>query len=234
MNSHSNFKTFLVLSPKKFQISVIDEINYEQIYKQEKIFENYLNKFDLNFLDTFLEKNIFKIEKILNKFIKNINLVIDYDDFFSLKISIKKNYNYELIEQNKLTLLLNEARDLCKDTFKENKIIHMIIENYNIDNVNYDNLPQNLKCNHISLDINFICLPNAFVKNLEKNINKYQISLNRIVSVNYINNLFLNKNLDLIKMSQLVIDGHNQNEVELVNKKTRINGFFERFFHFFN
>ena len=57
-------------------------------------------------------------------------------------------------------------------------------------------------------------------------INKYQISINRIISYKYIRELFLNKNLDIIKMTKDTIDGYNENEVVLVAKKSKKEGFF--------
>jgi hypothetical protein len=51
-------------------------------------------------------------------------------------ILIFKNLNY----------LLNEAKDHCKKTIKKKKIIHMLIDNYQIDDKNYSFLPENLKC----------------------------------------------------------------------------------------
>ena len=91
MSDYVNFETFLVISPKKFQISVINKMTYEQLYTQEKIINNHFSELDLNLLDVFLEDNIFKVEKLLSKFIENINLIVDYEKFFSLEISIKKN-----------------------------------------------------------------------------------------------------------------------------------------------
>ena len=46
-------------------------------------------------------------------------------------------------------------------------------------------MPQNLKCNFFSIDVSFICLSNDFIKPFEKIINKYQISVNRIISLKY-------------------------------------------------
>ena len=95
-------------------------------------------------------------------------------------------------------------------------------------------MPQNLNCNFFSIDVSFICLPIDILKNFEVVINKYQISINRIISYKYVRELFLNKNLDIIKMTKDTIDGYNENEVVLVAKKLKKEGFFEKFFHFFN
>ena len=130
--------------------------------------------------------------------------------------------------------MLNEAKNQCRNTLRNNKIVHVIIDNYFVDNKIYKFMPKNLNCNFFSIDVSFICLPIDFLKIFEVVINKYQISINRIISYKYIMELFLNKNLDVIKMTKDTIDGYNQNEVVLVGKKLKIKGFFEKFFHFFN
>ena len=50
-------------------------------------------KFNFEKINEFLEKNIFKIEKILNCFVKNIYIILDSDELFSVRLSIKKNNN---------------------------------------------------------------------------------------------------------------------------------------------
>ena len=89
MVEYSNFETYLFLSPKKFIILVVKETK-EKIYENELFLESNNKDFDLDKLDEFLNNNIFKIEKILNNFIKNVNLIIDSENFFSVSLSIKK------------------------------------------------------------------------------------------------------------------------------------------------
>ena len=77
---------------------------------------------------------------------------------------------------------MNEAKDDCKDSIKDKRIIHILIDNYLIDNKFYQELPNNLKCKNFSLDLSFICLPEDLIKNIEKILENYQISINRILS----------------------------------------------------
>ncbi len=234
MNKESNFETYLSVSPKKFLISIKKKNNFENIYQQEKIFENDLEIFKLNELDKFLNENIYKAEKYLENFIKDINLVLDCDEFTHIQLSIKMNNHGDLLTNKNLDYLLNEAKNQCRNTLKNKKIIHAIIDNYLVDNKIYQFMPKNLNCNSFSIDVSFICLSSEFLKTFQVVINKYQISINRIISYKYLIKLFLNKNLDIIKMTKDAIDGYNQNEVVLVAKKLKNKGFFEKFFHFFS
>ena len=57
--------------------------------------------------------------------------------------------------------------------------------------------------------------------------------MTKILSADYVRSLFNQNNQDLILMAKLVKDGHNKNEVEMLEKKQQNMGVFERFFHFF-
>jgi len=233
MVESSNFETYLFLSPNKFAISVIKN-NNEKIYEKEFLLDTKKQDFDFDKLDQFLNDNIFKIEKILNSFIKNVHLIIDSNKFFSVKISIKKNNYGEFITSKSLNYILNEARDYCSNTLENKKIIHVLIDDYFIDDKKYLDLPVDLRCNHYSLNINFICLPLDYLKNLEDSIKKYQISVNRLISMKYIKSYFSDEKINLDEMAKKIINGHNPNEVVLTTKKTENKTFFEKFFHFFS
>jgi len=233
MVESSNFETYLFLSPNKFAISVIKN-NNEKIYEKELLLDTKKQDFDFDKLDQFLNDNIFKIEKILNSFIKNVHLIIDSNKFFSVKISIKKNNYGEFITSKSLNYILNEARDYCSNTLENKKIIHVLIDDYFIDDKKYLDLPVDLRCNHYSLNINFICLPLDYLKNLEDSIKKYQISVNRLISMKYIKSYFSDEKINLDEMAKKIINGHNPNEVVLTTKKTENKTFFEKFFHFFS
>ena len=92
-----------------------------------------------------------------------------------------------------MNYLLNEAKDCVQQTFGEKTIIHLLIKNYRIDDENYLNLPEKIKGDSFSIELRFICLSNKWIKNIEKILRKFHISLNQIVSGGYVNS-FLNDN----------------------------------------
>ena len=47
---------------------------------------------DFEKFQEFLDDNVLKIEKTLKEFIKNINIIIETEDFSNIQISLK-NYN---------------------------------------------------------------------------------------------------------------------------------------------
>jgi hypothetical protein len=233
MKNDFEYKTFLFISVEKLVLTVLNS-NQKNLFKKELLIKDVSNELNLNIINDFLNKNIFEVEKILNSFVNNIFLIIDYKDFFSIEVSLKKNNYGEIFDFDDLSNLLREAKDQCKKTLENQQIVHMKIENYIFDETSYSYLPKNLHCNYISLDINFICISKSLILDLEKILKNYQISVNKVISYNYLAN-FLNPEIDdIFHMGEKILNGYNKNEVLLVNKTHENKGFFEKFFNFFS
>ena len=234
MNSNENFVTFLYLSSTKLSIVVFNKFSQKKIYFKEVLNSDDTKIIKKELIDFFLEQNIFEIEKKIKSFVQNVNLIVKSDESLSTKISIKKNIYGKKLTKNMLIHLLNEAKEECKKTLNDKKIIHMVIENYYLDDINYSSFPENNNCNSFSLDINLISLSKSYINIMENILKKYQISVNRFLNFDYIEK-FINKNQeDLFETSMKILNGYDQNEVLIVPKKTSIRGFFEKFFNFFD
>ena len=234
MSSDIQFETFLLVSYKKFSILVIKTSDLQKIYQEEIQFSNDSNQINLDELNFFLDNNILKIEKILKNFVKNIYLIIDFNNFFPVKISLKKNNFGNKLSSNSLSNTLNEAKDLCSKTLGEKKIIHFIIENYVIDEKHFSYLPKNINCKNFSLDLKFICLSNDLSKSFEQTLKRYQISIKQVVSFDYIKEFIDKDDTDIHNLSKIIVKGSFENEVLIVNKSNKNQGFFEKFFNFFS
>ena len=234
MENDLNFEVFLFLSKEKIILSVNHKNDFKFIFKDEFFIEN--NPTDLNFekLNLFLNKNIFKIEKMLGNFIEKINVIIKSRDFFNLQFSIKKSDYNEIINPDIILYLIKDAKYQCEKTIQNMQIIHVLIDSYLVDDIRYTDLPQNQKCKNFSLDISFICLPNELIRHIEKTLKKFQISVSQISSANYIYKFVNDKDINFFKMTKKIIDGHNKNEIKLVNKTPKNKGFFEKFFDLFS
>ena len=234
MENDLNFEVFLFFSPEKIILSVNRKTDFKIIFKDEFFFENSSTQLNFNKLDFFLNENIFKIEKILGNFVEKMNIILETTDFFNLQISMKKdNYNGN-INSSIILYLIKSAKYQCEKSIKNMRIIHILIDNYLVDNVNFTELPLNQKCKNFSLDISFICLPNELIKQIEKTLKKFQISVNQILSASYIDKYVSDKNINFFKMTSEIIEGYNKNEVKLVNKTTKNKGIFEKFFDLFS
>ncbi len=228
------FDAYLNISNNKFGIYLFDKINMKNIYQKETKF-NPVNEFiDIKLLILFLEDNIFKIEKLIGRFIKNIILIIESSRIFDLNIGIKKKDNKKTITKEYLKNTLTEVKDLAKETYQNQKIMHMIVNKYLIDGNHYSEFLTDIKSNHLCLEVQFILIPNNFVIEIDKVLEKYQIKIVRYLSEKYTKNLFIEKNMEFSLMVFKVLNYFNVNEVEVTQKNHKKYGFFERFFQLFS
>ena len=234
MNEELKFETYLFIDSKKLGICVIEKKTFKILFKEEKILDDHNEDFNLKKLDNFLAKNILKIEKILKDFVKDIYIILDDKEFLPIEISIKKDHNGNSISQENLINPLNVLKNLCQFSFKDKKIIHMLIENYQIDGKDYSFLPENLKCNNFSLDIKFICLSKNLIEHYESVLKRYHILVNQILNAEYIEQFQDQQNPNIYTTASRIISGFNNNEISLVNKTLKSKGFFEKFFDLFS
>ena len=234
MSNEISFETFLLINRKEFEICIIQNISQDIIYSEKVPLNNNYDELNFEKLNAFLEKKIFKIEKILKNFIKSVNIILDCKEFFSVNLSIKKDNYGNYVNSKDLINPLNDLKNLCQSNFNDKKIVHILIKNYLIDNNNYFSLPQNMKCNFFSLDVEFICLPRNLIEDLEVTFKKYHISVKQILYSKYIETFDDQNQPNIFLAASKILSGYNDNEVLLVDKTFKNKGFFEKFFNFFN
>ena len=234
MTKEFDLDTYLIITDCKFIICLFNTKNFKKIYIQEFEFKNKTAAIDLNSLSNFLENNIFKIEKLTSKFINNIIVVIDSEEIKDLNIGIKKKNYVENLNSKNLEILISEAKDLFKETYQDQKIMHIIIQNYLINGKTYLQFQKNLQTNEFGLEIKFISVSNKLSYQLEKVLEKYQIKISKYISGIYVENYFQGKRNEFPVMVYEIINGINENEVKLVPKNTINKGFFEKFFQLFS
>ena len=234
MTEELQVDTYLTISQNNFGIYLLDKKKMNTLYKQELIFKDKVNDLELKNLSNFLDENIFKVEKLLGKFINNIFVVIDADKILNINIGLKKKNYDQGINLKTLESLLIEAKDLFKENNKDHKIMHMLIKKYIIDGESYLNFVSDLKTDSICLEVNFICIPIELSSVINQILDKYHIQINRFLNTSYINNLFLDKEIETEHKICKVLSGYNENEIILVSKNLNKIGFFEKFFQLFS
>ena len=227
-------EAYLTISKKKFEIYLLDKKKLKNIYKQALYFKNDTNLIDYNLLSSFLDKNIFKIEKIIGSFLKNINLIIENNQILSFPIGIKKQTYGEKINKRYLESALAELKDLFKENYQNNKIIHFIVNKYSIDGSEYTSFDEEIEGESICVEVIFISLPNILIKEISNVLEKYQIKVDRFVEGKYIKNFFKGESIDLSIIAFKIQSGHNHNEIALIPKNMKKGGFFEKFFQLFS
>tara|TARA_Y100000741_G_C18044614_1_gene473811 strand:- start:3 stop:701 length:699 start_codon:yes stop_codon:yes gene_type:complete len=232
MNEILEFETYLSISQNKFGIYLFDNKNKNNLYAKEITFEktDFINH---SHLKQFLDDNIFRIEKLVGKFIENIFIIIDYENILNTQIGIKQK-NYQPSKVNVyLKSSITNAKDLFKESYPNEKIMHIIINNYFIDGKNYDYLEDNLEYGQLNLVIQFKSISNEIIHNLTKLLQNYQINIIKFIDGNYVKNFF-NKDIEISEMAFDILNGCNVNEVMVIQKNPKKLGFFEKFFQLFS
>ena len=234
MSDYLSFATYLVISPNKYEIYLIDLKSLKNLYKQEFLLKNYTTKINLNYLNNFLEENIFNIEKSIKQFIKNIFLIIDCDDVNNIEIGIRKK-NYEKnINKKQIENAVKEIQDLLIDNNKNLQIMHIIIKNLLIDGNYYSNYVDGKNYDNVCIELKFITVKNKLILEIDKILEKYQIKILRCLDGNYIKSFSEQKNSKFIQMAHKIQLGKNNNEVAIVAKNRKKLAFFEKFFQLFS
>ena len=133
-----------------------------------------------------------------------------------------------------MTNSLIDIKNQFKKTIKDDEIIHMMINKYIIDGIEYASLPKNIDSSYLSLEVKFICLNKNIIQNVKKIFSKYEISINSVLCYNYLKNFENFNSNNLFNIADNVLNGYNPNEIFLINKSFKNKGFFEKFFDFFN
>ena len=232
MNEILEFETYLSISQIKFGIYLFDTKNKNNLYGKEITFEK-TNFINYSHLKQFLDENIFRIEKLIGKFIENIFIIIDDENILNTQIGIKQK-NYQPSKSKVyLQSSITNAKDLFRENYPDEKIMHIIINNYLIDGKNYSYIQDNLEYEQLNLVIQFKSISNEIIYNLNKLLQNYQINIIKFLDGNYVKNFF-NKDIEISEMAFDILNGFNVNEVVVVQKSTKKLGFFEKFFQLFS
>src|SRR6056300_1508153 len=152
MIENSDFETFLYISKSKYQIFVYDKNNLKNLYSEEI---GYSDEIELNTLSKFLDDNIYKIEKKIKNFIRNIILIIEDDKVLEVAISIKKKNFETYTNQKNFKNNIVEIKDIFRENYKNQIIMHMIIVNNNKSGNNYLLNNSNKNNDYLFLEVNF-------------------------------------------------------------------------------
>ena len=132
-----------------------------------------------------LEKTILEIEKKTGEYLNNINLMLDSPHALSISLSVSKKNEKLFLYKDDIEYLIQDAKQQILNNYQDKSIIHIVINNYKINNIDYDSLPLNMECNKFSIDIIFICFPKELIKSLKKLFNKHQVSIDHFICTSY-------------------------------------------------
>ncbi len=192
----NNYQTIIDFGSSELRLAVFNNKLSKLYFKskfisQKKNYEEYSKS--INFL-------IRDAEEKISSHLENIIVLYDTSEICTIDLSIKKKLDQKTIFKDVCSSAILEANQLVKDCYFDQKIIHLIIKKYIINNEKFLNIPNELPedLNSVILEIKFICLPynqykkifEIFKKNNIKILNFFSSSL--VKSFQYID-LFKNK-----------------------------------------
>ena len=197
--NNSNYEIYFDCGSSRLRAGAFNKVNLGKNFYAKSEF-----LFDHTNIDIEIQKIITSLEKNTNGFISNINLMIDSPNMLTIGISIPKKIDGSRLREEDIQFLVQETKQQITKSYTDHNITHIIINNYKINNIDYNYLPEDIDCKHISLDIIFICLPNETINYFKSLFNKFEISINKIISssytkaVNYKANLSSNKDVSFV------------------------------------
>ena len=130
--SEKNLNVFIDLGTSNIRLGIFNKETSKNLFVLEKsCFSNLsLKNFDINNCSKTIKDLVRLAEKKIDNHIKNINLMIDTPDMFSIDVSIKKNTDSKKLTQNDIQSLLQEAKNIIQNNYFDKKIVHMIVKKF--------------------------------------------------------------------------------------------------------
>tara|TARA_B100000767_G_scaffold266646_1_gene284292 strand:- start:941 stop:2050 length:1110 start_codon:yes stop_codon:yes gene_type:complete len=214
--NNKNFLTFFDCGFSKIRAGAFSaNIKKEAFYAESDFFIDSLD------IEQKIQKIITNLEKDTGEYIDNINLMIDSPKMFSVGISLSKKLDGSKLKKTNIQFLIQEAKQQIFKNYVDYNITHIIINNYKIDNIDYSYFPDDIKCNVISLDILFICLPIDLVLYYKKIFSKSNILVNQIICSSYAKSISYKDNLNSTGYVSFIDVGFNKTSIiTYLNDKT--------------
>ena len=205
MNEKS-LNVFIDFGSSKIRLGIFNQENSKSILVLEKeCISNFsLKNFDIKNSNEIVKDLIKSAEKKIDNHIKNINLMIDTPDMFSIDISIKKNSDSKKYSKNDINSLLNESKSLVQKNYINKKIIHMIVKKFIFDDKEYFEIPhEEINYNSLIIELKFICFADQVWKSLQNSFSKNYLNIDNLYCSSYVrssnyNSLFSDFNKKVI------------------------------------
>ena len=232
MNKNFSNNYFVILNKNEIIFSCLNKENKISYTKKQNLL-NGLNNLIIE-LENFFTNNLIEIEKSLKDFIKKIYIIIDIDEILSANLSIKYKLDTEKINEKKINDLLSFLKNQFAKYSNNQNVIHMTISKLLIDGEEKDISFVKEVSSNLILEVKFECLKTEIVHVIKKLCSNYQISVNKILLANHLRQSIEGHTDNVIFLASKFLSGENKNEVSWTSKKMIKQGFFERFFRFFN
>ena len=211
--NNKNFSTYFDCGFSKIRAGTFNKDDPGEFFLTESRFLS-----DHLEIDSEIQKIITFLEKSTDKYLADANLMIDSPNMLSIAISVSKKIDELKVRQEDIQFLIQKAKQQILKSYNNQNIIHIIINNYKVDKVDYSYFPEDIRCNFISLDILFICLPNEIIDYYKNLFHKFDIAVNRILCSSYAKSVNYKDNFSLDCVVSFIDIGFNKTSITFFKK----------------
>ena len=184
---HDKLFSIIDYGSSKFRLGAFNYKNDGSKYVTNNI--NFNN--DENFKNLILD-----LENNINRHLKNLTIMIDSKNCFSVDVAIKKKLDKNTVNKKKFNNFVNEVKLLVEQNYLDYKIQHLIISKYIVDDREYEDFIEIKNIENLIIEIKLILIPSDIINNLRNLLKKSHISIINIFNSSYVKALDYNKNFD--------------------------------------
>ena len=226
--NEEDYNTYIDFGASKVRMGIFDRNFSNLIFLTEKeCFYDFNSKY-LNSEETkkILHELIISAEKKIGSYIKNIDLMFDLPNLYSIDLSIKKNLENKKININEIKLLLRESRQQILKYSSDKKIMHTIIQKYISDKKDFYSISEDeVKSNFLILDAKFFCYSKKIFNQISNHFKENHINIRNIFCSSYAKSLEYNKHFKNYKNKVFLDIGYEKSLISIFDK--------ERLIHFY-
>ena len=176
------------------------------------------NFFDHTDIDKNIENIILNIEKKTEEYLETINLMVDSLEMLSISMSLSKNFDGSELKREDIQFLIKDAKQQISRSYPNQNIIHLIVRNYKINDIDYSFFPEGINCNLLSIEIFFICLPKKIIEYFKKIFFRFDISINKFFCSSYTKSINYKNNFPSINNISFIDIGFDRTSIISYNK----------------
>ena len=152
---NNNYSTVVDFGLDNLRLSVFNK-DLKNIFSTSK---EIIKKIDFEEHSKSLNFLIREAEKKISSHLENVIVLYDHSEFYSIDLSIKKDFDHPVELKEIYNSLIMEANLLISNNYIEDKIIHIITTKSIIDGSDYlENFKNDKKIKSIIVEIKFLCL----------------------------------------------------------------------------
>ena len=187
-----NNEVIIEIGSSKIRLGIFDKsISKQNLYFEENIPTNLISKnLDLKNYIELIQKIIRDGEKKINYHIKDISILFDTTEIFSIDFCIRKIVDEKIIQCQDIGYLLEEAENLISSNYKNLKILHLITSKLYFDEKEYNEIPkEKISCNKLTIEIKCIFISLNLFNQLFESFRKISLRVKNFYCSSYVRSM---------------------------------------------